>query len=138
MLLRDFVNPRAFYKDRIQDIKSLKVFLRDIYFHETVPVVKFNCNNYEINIQLIGAEVNDRNDIRISCTCPSFNYEFAHILNDADTLFMPKNFQKAVSAAPKKKNKYNIITGCKHTIACALDVYRNLNKIQLIVSKKRG
>jgi hypothetical protein len=138
LLLRDFVNPRSFYKDRINDIKSLKVFLRDIYIYQTVPVIKFNCNNYEINIQLIGEEVNERNDIRVSCTCPSFNFEFAHILHDDNSLFMSENFRKAISAAPKKKNKYNIVTGCKHTIACAMDVYKNLDKIQLIVNKKRS
>ena len=137
MLLKDFVNPRAFYKDRLKEIKSLKVFLKDIYFYETVPVIKFNCNNYEINIQLIGAEVNERNDIRMSCTCPSFNYEFAYSLNKGSALFKPESFSKAIHTAPKTKNKYNIITGCKHTIACAFDVYNNLNKIQLIVNKRR-
>ena len=138
MLLRDFVNPRAYYKDRIQDVKSLKVFLRDIYLYQTVPVIKFACNNYGVNIQLIGEEVNQTNEIRLSCTCPSFNYEFARVLYDNGSLFMPENFHKAISAAPKQKNKYNIVTGCKHTIACALDAYKNLDKIQLIVNKKRS
>jgi hypothetical protein len=135
LTIKEFISIPAHYKDRIDSIKKLRPRLINIYLFEEFPVIKYQCNNYTLNFQLIGKEVNEDNLIKLSCTCPSFNFEFANTLFVNNALFQPRNFYKAIQTIPKKKNKYNIVSGCKHSIACINDIYKRMDKIQIFLNK---
>ncbi len=138
LTIKNFITIPAHYKDRIESIKKLKPKFLNIYLFENYPVLKYICNGYTLNFQLIGEEINEDSLIKFSCTCPSFNFEFANTLFNNDALFNPINFRKAISTVPKTKNKYNLVTGCKHSISCINDIYKRMDRIQIFLTKNKS
>lgn len=130
MNFKDLLTPSIVYKDRLKKSYLEKPIIYNINIVDNKPLITFNCKSYIIEFQFIGEQFNLNNELKVYCTCPSFNFEFAHILNDANALLKPEQFKQSIQKTPKQKNKYNIIGGCKHCIACARLTFKKFDLIQ--------
>jgi len=91
-------------------------------------ILKGRTGEYEQVIEVIDEKIRLASEVKISCTCPSFKFEFAFALNKSQALHMPENFIESTQQVPKKKNIYKIPTGCKHIIAFARFIDKHKHK----------
>ena len=134
MKLKDLLTPPAMYRDKLNDSRKYRPSINNTSVDGNHFLISYNCGSYTVEFQFTGDTLKLDDDIKIYCSCPSFNFEFAHILNDDDALLYPESFKKAIDNTPTKKNRYNLVGGCKHCIACARLTY---NKFDLLQRKLR-
>ena len=73
--------------------------------HEYFPIVRFQEN------------MTSKSPVRISCTCPDFNYRVAYALNSYDALYNPSAFaDKVLNEPPTRTNPKVSPYMCKHLI----------------------
>ena len=132
--LKDLITPPTMYRNRLKDSYNIYPTINSSSNHITNFLIKYNCGNYTVEFQFIGETLKIDNNLKIYCSCPSFNFEFAHILNDDESLLYPESFKKAINSTPTKKNKHNLIGGCKHCIACGRLTF---NKFDLLQTRLR-
>ena len=132
MKLKDLITPPVIFKNKLKDSFKLSPIITNMTSGNGEYLLSYKCGQYNIKFQFIGEQFNINNKIKIYCNCPSFNFEFAHILNDDKSLFDSHLFKHAMQKTPHKKNKYNLLCGCKHCIACARLTY---NKFDLLQTK---
>jgi len=128
--LKDLITPPTMYRNKLKDSYNLYPTINNLSKGNTNFLIKFNCGKYIVEFQLTGETLKIDNELKIYCSCPSFNFEFAHILNDDESLLYPKSFKKAIDNTPTKKNKYNLIGGCKHCIACGRLTFNKFDLLQ--------
>ena len=136
MKLKQFLNFPAIYKERNNDVKIINPMLLNVKIYNEQPLIIYKYKNYIINILLIGQQIDEDNEIKMSCTCPSFIFEFANSLYKSGNLFEPEKFIKSIKQVPKDKNKFNILTGCKHCISCCRHLFKYMDTIQLSINNK--
>lgn len=106
-------------KKNINKLKSLRTHLIDLKLQENSVILIGRTNNHIQNFQLSSREIKTNSEIKFNCSCEDFLYRYAHILNDANLLYSPEKFKKAVKDSPTETNKLSILTGCKHCISFA-------------------
>ena len=130
--LKDLITPPTMYRNRLKDSYNIYPTINSSSNYITNFLIKYNCGNYTVEFQFIGETLKIDNNLKIYCSCPSFNFEFAHILNDNESLLYPESFKKAINSTPTKKNKHNLIGGCKHCIACGRLTFNKFDLLQTI------
>jgi len=95
---------------------------------DNIIVLRGSTGDYEQFIELTADTIELSSPAKISCTCPSFKFEFAFALNKNEALYMPENFTESIQNPPKKKNLYKIPTACKHIIAFARFIDKHKHK----------
>lgn len=136
MYLEDLATVPSFFKDRQDKIKKLVVFPQDVIITEFDYIIVLSCHRYTIKISF-RSKFDPDSKIKLNCTCPSFNFEFAHILYKNDCLLEPEKYRKATAKIPKERNTKSVLGGCKHTIACARHILNNQEKIERLIEKKK-
>src|SRR6056297_1836850 len=135
MLLKDLATIPSSYRDRKEKINQVKTMInRTSTINQNPHIILSSCN-YSQEILFLG-EIDPDTNVKIYCSCPSFNYEFAHILNDNECLLHSERFKIAVRKTPREKNQKNILTGCKHCIAAAQFIQKKMDKFQFIYKEK--
>jgi len=91
--------------------------------------VHFLIRQYTVSIHIQQDELdlppNPNAQVKIYCTCPSFYYDFAHVLYVNNCLLYPELLQDPwlhdyyLRIPPKVRNPQRVLSGCKHVIACA-------------------
>jgi len=132
--LKDLLTPPVMYRNKLKDSYKYRPSINNVSNDGDNFLISYTCGKYIIEFQFTGEALKLDNDLKIHCNCHSFNFEFAHILNDDDALLYPESFKKAIDNTPTKKNRYNLIGGCKHCISCARLTY---NKFDLLQRKLR-
>jgi len=135
MILKDLASIPSAYRDRIEKVKQVKPTISGTSIIIQNPHIMLSSGKYSQEILFLG-EVDPDTNIKIYCSCPSFNYEFAHILNDNECLLHPERFRIAIRKTPREKNQKNVLTGCKHSIAAAQFIQKNIDKFQKIYKEK--
>ena len=135
MILKDLASIPSAYRDRIEKVKKVKPMISGTYTILQNPHIILSSGKYSQEILFLG-EVDPDTNIKIYCSCPSFNYEFAHILNDNECLLHPERFKIAIRKTPREKNQKNVLTGCKHCIAAAQFTQKKMDKLQEIYKDK--
>ena len=134
MILKDLATISPVYRERIKKVKQVDSKIIKITKLFQNPNIILSSGKYIQEILFLG-EINEHTKIQIYCSCPSFNFEFAHILNDNNCLLYPEKFKLAINKTPRKKNKYSILTGCKHCISSAQYIQKKIDHIQNIFYK---
>lgn len=128
-MLKELSTVSSVYRDRIEKVKSVKPRIIRLSRLNLHPHVTLSSGRYTQEILFL-EKVNEDSRVKIYCSCPSFNFEFAYILNTNDILLHPRQFSIAVRKTPQMKNQNNIITGCKHCIAAAQLIQKRMDHLQ--------
>jgi len=136
MNIKDLSVIPSYFRDRQDSIRKLVVFPLDAFIDDYYYRILFSCNNYDQEIQF-KHEFDLDSKIRIFCSCPSFNFEFANILYKSDALLYKEKFYKAIQRTPRERNTRSVLTGCKHCIACARFILNNKGHIQQLIDRKK-
>ena len=135
MQLKNNITIPSIYRDRIKSIKSLKPTIIKIEMVGEHPLITCSCSKYNPKILFLG-KVDPNTNIKMFCSCMSFNYEFAHILNDDESLLFPEQFKTAIKKYPKKKNTKNVLMSCKHCISCSMLILKRIDMIQRVLRRQ--
>ena len=123
---RNILNFPSAFRTRQNSVLKLNPIIQNAFIDENgYLVVSGTVKNYNVAIQFESEKVDTNSLIKVSCSCPSFNFEFAKTLLDQNSLYQPENFNKAILRNPKKKNAFSIPSPCKHIIAFARFVDKN-------------
>ena len=131
-----------FYRSRYGTERT--VDLRDIksteWEDDKFKIITFSCisnDKYETIIELIRSKektINIRNCfVKVYCGCDSFKYEFSSLIENEGSLFKPVTFDKKYKSSNininsnLKKNKYGIISPCKHLVRFSNAIITKLN-----------
>jgi hypothetical protein len=133
--VKEFATIPAPLINRQKDINALVVFLKDIYIYNFKCIILLNCNNYQQKISF-EREFDLDSNVKVNCTCPSFNFEFANVLYKNDCLLEPNKYLKAITKLPQEKNRKSTLSGCKHVIAATQFIIENQNKINQFIKRK--
>jgi len=135
MNLNDLSTIPSAFRNRLEKVKNVNIIISRMSILNQNPHIIFSSGKYSQEILFLG-EVDPDTNIKIYCSCPSFNYEFAHILNDDQCLLHPERFKIAIRKTPREKNQKNILIGCKHCIAAAQFIQKKMDKFQFIYKEK--
>ena len=125
IILNDLLNFPSYYRDRRDSLYGLTPVITN--FKETNDSCLFEgkVGKYDIVLECMSKNITLKTPVKVSCTCPSFKFEFAAVINRKQGLYDKGNFFVSL---PKEKNKFNIISGCKHIISFANYVLKNNSK----------
>ena len=127
---RNILNFPSFFRKRQNSVVYLRPMIKKAFHDDNEQLIIIgSVNNHTPTIQFGEKNVDMNNTVKISCTCQSFNFEFARTLFDNQSLFQPENFEKAVFGVPKKKNPYSVPSACKHVIALARHINKNQTRL---------
>lgn len=139
LFFRDILSFPTQYKERQKSVKPYQTRLVNIYRNNNEIIIVGSSSKYQQKMGFYKSNESDELElntpIRIYCGCPSFNFEFAHILNDENALLNPEEFKIATRKTPKEKNEFSVLTGCKHIISFGSAIYKRLSNINLKISK---
>lgn len=127
--VRDLLSFPPLFRDRNKTWKKLESKLLDFDDSNGKVILYGETNKHQQIIEIQGKKIHLNSEVKIYCDCQSFLYEFAHIINDNDSLYGKNQFEKALKLTPREKNRKGIISGCKHIIAFTNYIYRNSNRI---------
>lgn len=114
------------FKDRKKSVDKLRPRILNINIDsEGRLYVKGASSDYTQQVLFLETTITPETKIQLNCTCPSFNFEFAHLLYDQNTLLEPENFKKAIRSSPDVKSTHFVVTACKHCIAFCQYIYKN-------------
>lgn len=126
LTFRNILNFPSFYRKRQNSVDKIRnVMIRRTYLDENKLTIEGSINNHTPIIQFNEKNVDMNNTVSVSCTCQSFNFEFARVLFDHNSLYRPEIFTKAINKVPKEKNPFSVPSACKHVIALARFVNKN-------------
>ena len=135
MNLNDLSTIPSAFRNRLEKVKNVNIIISRMSILNQNPHIIFSSGKYSQEILFLG-KVDPDTNIKIYCSCPSFNYEFAHILNDDQCLLHPERFKIAIRKTPREKNQKNILIGCKHCITAAQLIQKKMDKFQFIYKEK--
>jgi hypothetical protein len=117
MHLINILNIPSKYRNRYEKIKLVKLY--DLKITETDKFRIFSGNTGYITEIAFNKnqKIDTTSEIRVNCTCKSFEFEFAEVINKANGLLYPKDFSNQVS------NKIKLLSGCKHLIFLARHIF---------------
>lgn len=126
IILNDLLNFPSFYRDRRQSLEGLIPTITNFKELDTSYLFEGKVGKYNVAIEFIKKEpITLKSPVRVECSCASFKYEFAAVLFRNRGLYNRENFFVSL---PKEKNKFSIISGCKHIISFANYVLKNNSK----------
>jgi hypothetical protein len=125
---RDLLQFPPFYAKRNKSIRQVQISIQNIDRQENYIDISGVSKDYKSTIRIYG-NININSRVSISCTCQSFNFEFAHALFRVQSLFNPNNFGDNLLKKPLDKNKYMIASGCKHIISLANLILKEKSRI---------
>jgi len=135
MNLKDLTIIPAYFNERQINVRKIIVLPIDVVFHEFDVSILFKASDYNQEISF-RKKIHPDSNIKIFCSCPSFNFEFANILHKNNALLYPEKFTKAITRTPRVRNIKSVLTGCKHCIACGRFINNNLEKIDEMIKRK--
>jgi hypothetical protein len=125
---RDLLQFPTFYSKRNKNLREIQITLGNIDRQEDYIEIEGISKNYKPTIRIFG-DFSPNTNVLISCTCQSFNFEFAHAVSRVQSLLNPQNFGDNLIKKPLEKNKYMIPSGCKHIIGLANLIIKEKNRI---------
>lgn len=141
LTLQEFSSVAPFYKDRVGKINEIKnVKITDVGLENKFPLIRTSCGSqpYSQNFLFEGVLNHDETSVKVNCSCPSFKFEFAHVLNKKKALYNPGDVYKvSILKIPKEKNQKQVVMACKHVIAASRTILKQLDKIQHSIEKQQ-
>ncbi|MCF8354354.1 MAG: hypothetical protein K9H48_07865 [Melioribacteraceae bacterium] len=125
-------------KENINKLKALQTNLIDLNIQENSIILIGRTSKYIQKFQLFSEEIKINSEIKFNCSCEDFLYRYAHILNDADLLFQPEEFEKAIKNSPTKTNKLSVLFGCKHCVSFARYLKNHQTKVNNFIQGRRN
>ncbi len=109
------------YKDREKFVNhvTLENIKAEIIDENKILITSNTKKGYRQEIELEDNKISLRSRCKVSCTCESFKFDFAHAVFRAGSLLNPISFIRSVVQRPKQRNQYDIPSGCKHIVALA-------------------
>jgi hypothetical protein len=139
LTLQEISTVAAFFKKRVQSINEIKN-VKIIGFERKgeFPIIKTTCGsqNYQQSFMFEGPISSDESDVKVNCTCASFKFEFAHVLNKRSALLNPDQFKMSILKVPKERNQRQVVMTCKHLIAASKILLKQLNSISNAFDKQ--
>ena len=89
-------------------------------------IVNASANGHPVTIVIFGSEIQSSSEVTLSCGCQFFTYNLAYGLYKQNSLYNPESF---VLRPPKSKNTSLILSGCKHIVKIARELYARKNQI---------
>ncbi|MFW6310962.1 MAG: hypothetical protein ACOC1K_01875 [Nanoarchaeota archaeon] len=127
LCLQDILSFPDLLSHRNETIKNLSPRLLDFDKRKENQVIFYGrIDDHSQIIEIQSDQINKFSNVKIYCDCSSFYYEFAYFLNNANSLYHPDKFKKAIKKKPAKENP---VTGCKHCIAFANHLFRMRSRI---------
>ena len=123
------------YAKRENSIQKVNIQLANVQDSDEIleigGIVNSQSGQYaqKIEIHKNSKDINLQNPVKLLCSCQSFKYEFAGALLKIDSLLESEFFEYAIRMhKPKKKNIYQLPSGCKHIIALARFAWTHKNR----------
>jgi len=114
----------AIYKEREKSVK-------DVVFTSIVPTINedtilitSSTNKYTQEMEIKGNNIHLNSPCKVFCSCESFKYEFSNAIFRSGSLLRTIRFIRSIISRPKRKNEFNIASGCKHIVALARAVLK--------------
>lgn len=89
-------------------------------------IVTASANGHPITMLIFDKEIQASSEVMLSCGCQFFAYNLAYGLYKQGSLYSPESF---VLRPPKSKNTSLILSGCKHIVKIARELYARKNQI---------
>lgn len=133
MKLSNIINYPAYYKDRIDKLKTVN--LSDISFDiKDKLIITALANRYRLIVRFEeDFEINHNSIIKVDCTCDSFKFEFANAIRASDGLLYPEKYLEKPS---RSRNIYQYVVGCKHLMALGRFLYNRRNVINQDIKRR--
>ena len=112
--------PLAFrhLEDKIKDVQLSDLKVTKIA--ENQIMINGIANNYDVQILVLDNIIQVSSPIICSCGCQHFEFSLAYGLYQQKSLLHPESF---TLRPPKKKNTSLTLSGCKHLIKVAREVF---------------
>jgi effector-binding domain-containing protein len=131
----DILKFPAQYSKRENSIQKVNMQLADVQDSDEILNIGGICSSQtgqyaqKIEIHKNSKDINLQNPVKLLCSCESFKYEFSGSLLKIESLLESEFFEYAIRMhKPKKKNIYQIPSGCKHIIALARFIWTHKNR----------
>ena len=111
-------------EDKIKDIKIDKLIARRNGSDQII--VDGSANGHPVMMVIFDKELQASSPVKLSCGCQFFVYNLAYGLFKQDSLLNPESF---TLRPPKSKNTSLVLSGCKHVIKIARELYARKNQI---------
>ena len=112
-------------ENKVKDVKiDQLVAKRDI--NNDKIIVNASANGHPVVMVIFGNEIQASSEVMLSCGCQFFTYNLAYGLYKQGSLYSPESF---VLRPPKSKNTSLILSGCKHIVKIARELYARKNQI---------
>ncbi|MCK9439425.1 MAG: hypothetical protein WC188_04670 [Candidatus Caldatribacteriota bacterium] len=116
------------YKDREPSVKEVSFVSIEAERTENKTIfIRSSTGKYKQEIEIFDKDIHLNSPCKVFCSCESFKYEFANSIFRSGSLLQSISFIRSIVSRPKKKNEYNIVSGCKHLVALS----RQATKIKL-------
>ena len=111
-------------EEKIKDVKIDKLVARRQ--DEDKIFVDASANGHPVMMLVFDRELQASSPVKLSCGCQFFLYNLAYGLYKQDSLLNPESF---TLRPPKSKNTSLVLSGCKHIIKIARELYARKNQI---------
>ena len=112
--------PLAFrhLEDKIKDVKIDKLQAKKI--NDNQIYIDAAANGHAVQFMIYDSKLEVSSRVQIQCDCKFFTYNLAFGLHQHTSLLHPESF---VLVPPKSKNTSLVLSGCKHVIKVAREIY---------------
>ncbi len=111
-------------EEKIKDVKIDKLVARRNGTDQIV--VDASANGHPVMMVIYDKEIQASSPVKLSCGCQFFTYNLAYGLYKQDSLLNPESF---TLRPPKSKNTSLVLSGCKHIIKIARELYARKSQI---------
>ncbi len=118
--------PLAFrnLEEKIKDVKVEKLVAKRV--NDNQIYVDSIANGHAVQIMIYDNELKVASHVQLHCDCKFFAYNLAFGLHQHTSLLHPESF---VLIPPKSKNTSLVLSGCKHIVKIARELYARKNII---------
>lgn len=111
-------------ENKIKDIKVDKLIAKRNGVDQII--VDASANGHPVMMVIFDKELQASSPVKLACGCQFFVYNLAYGLYKQDSLLNPESF---TLRPPKSKNTSLVLSGCKHVIKIARELYARKNQI---------
>lgn len=118
--------PLAFrnLEEKVKDVKLEKLVAKKV--NENQIYIEAVANGHNVQLMIYDKELQVSSHVQLHCDCKFFAFNLAFGLHQHTSLLHPESF---VLVPPKSKNTSLVLSGCKHVIKVAREIYARKAKI---------
>ena len=118
--------PMAFQhlEQKVKDVKIDKLIAKKV--NDQQILIDAAANGHSVQMMIFDKELSASSQVMLYCDCKFFEFNLAFGLSQQSSLLHPEMFKLV---PPKSKNTSLVVSGCKHIVKIAREIYAQKVKI---------